>query len=166
IPTLEVIVVNDGSSDRTLALLIEEFRLYRSSRAPSGCLGRNPVRAVYESCDPIPLVVIDKENSGKADSLNCGIDYSRMPLVAAVDADSILDRDALIGVLTPFLRDSGTVATGGIVRVANGCHVQDGEVRAIRAPRRLLPRLQAVEYLRAFLSARVAFSAFNALALI
>ena len=83
-PNYEVIVVNDGSKDDTLDILIREFRLYKSSRAQSGMLPHKPIRAIYESRDPIRLVVIDKENGGKADSLNAGLNVARSPLVAAV----------------------------------------------------------------------------------
>ena len=165
-PNHEVIVVNDGSKDGTLARLIHDFRLYRSSRVAAGSLATAHVRGVYESRDPVRLLVIDKENGGKADALNAGINYARMPLVAAVDADSIIERDALMGVIQPFLLDPETVASGGIVRVANGCGVEHGQITAVRAPHTLLTRMQAIEYLRAFLGGRVAFGCFNALLVI
>jgi cellulose synthase/poly-beta-1,6-N-acetylglucosamine synthase-like glycosyltransferase len=165
-PSHEVIVINDGSTDGTLKLLIDEFRLYRSSRVATGTLPSATVHAVYESLDTLRLVVVDKENAGKADSLNAGLNYSRMPLIGAVDSDSLLERDALIGVSTPFLEDPDTVATGGIVRVINGCTVRHGLVEHIAVPKSMLARLQVVEYLRAFLGGRVAFSAMNSLMLI
>jgi cellulose synthase/poly-beta-1,6-N-acetylglucosamine synthase-like glycosyltransferase len=165
-PHHEVIVVNDGSTDRTLSLLVERFRLYKSSRTPGGRLSTRRVRGVYESRDPIRLLVIDKENGGKADSLNAGLNYSRLPLFATVDADSLLERDALVGMSRPFLDSEDVVGAGGIVRVVNGCRVEHGQVTEVRAPRTLLARLQAIEYLRAFLGGRVAFSTVNSLLVI
>ena len=166
-PRHEVIVINDGSVDQTLAELIDEFRLYRSSRIPVGDIPTGMVRGVYESRDPIPLVVIDKENRGKADALNCGINYSRSDLFAAIDADSIVETDALLQISRPFLENPAeTMAVGGIIRVANGCTVEHGAVVAVKAPKSLLARLQIVEYLRAFLAARVAMSCANTLLII
>ncbi|MDQ3280712.1 MAG: glycosyltransferase [Acidobacteriota bacterium] len=165
-PHHEVIVINDGSKDDTLQILIDEFRLYRSGRVASGELPHQPVRAIYESRDPIRLVVVDKENGGKADSLNAGINVARAPLVCAVDSDSLIEEDALLYVVKPFLDDARTLASGGIIRVVNGCRVEGGRVVDVRAPSRPLPLFQAVEYLRAFLGGRVAFSFLNALAII
>ena len=165
-PSLTVIVVNDGSTDDTLATLIEEFRLYRSSRTPSEALASEPIRAVYESRDPIPLIVVDKENGGKSDALNAGLRVARSKLVAAVDADSLLEPGSLFTVVRPFLEDDITVATGGIVRVVNGCRVRHGRVEEVSTPSRALTLFQTVEYLRAFLGGRVAFSFMNALLLI
>lgn len=166
-PRHEVILINDGSADNTLKELIDEFRLYRSSRIPWGSIPTAQVRAVYESRDPIPLLVIDKENGGKADALNCGINYARHDLFAAVDADSILEKDALLHLSRPFLENPAeTMAAGGIIRVANGCAVSGGAVLAPRVPKNLLARFQIVEYLRAFLAARVAMSHANTLLII
>lgn len=165
-PEHEVIVINDGSKDETLQILIDEFKLYRSGRTPDGTLPTKPIRAIYESRDPIGLVVIDKENGGKADSLNAGINLARAPLVCAVDSDSLLEDRALLWVIQPFLEDDSTIATGGIIRVVNGCKVEGGRVTDVRAPRKLLPLFQAVEYLRAFLGGRVAFSYLNSLLII
>lgn len=165
-PDHEVIVVNDGSKDNTLATLIEEFRLYRSSRVPLGAIPTKRVRGVYESRDPVKLLVIDKENGGKADSLNAGINFSRHPLFAAVDSDSLIETDALIRIARPFVEDPSMVATGGIVRIVNDCTVEHGAVTAIRAPQSMLVRFQAIEYLRAFLGGRVAFSLLNSLLII
>ena len=166
-PQYEVIVINDGSTDNTLRLLIEEFHLYRSARFYEKPLASKPVRDVYESMDPIPLVVIDKENGGKADALNAGINVARYPLVCAADCDSLLESDALLRVARPFLEDPERVlAVGGIVRVANGCKVSGGRVLKVDLPRSWIGRCQVVEYLRSFLGGRVAFSAFNSLLII
>ncbi len=127
-PNHEVIVINDGSTDDTLQILIDSFKLYRSGRTPTGNLATKPIHAIYESRDPIRLLVIDKENGGKADSLNAGINVARAPLVCAVDSDSLIEEEALLYVVEPFLDDETTVATGGIIRVANGCRVEGGRV--------------------------------------
>jgi len=166
-PRHEVIVINDGSADNTLAVLIEEFRLYRSSRVALGEIPTSGVRGVYESRDPIPLVVIDKENGGKADALNCGINYSRHDLFAAVDADSIIERDALLQISRPFLEHpDDTMAVGGIIRIVNGCTVEHGAVVAVNTPGNLCAQLQIVEYLRSFLAGRTALSFANTLLVI
>ena len=165
-PNHEVIIINDGSKDDTLAILIEEFHLYRSGRTADGTLTSKPIRAIYESRDPIRLVVIDKENGGKADSLNAGINVARADLVCAVDSDSLIEEDALLYVAQPFLEDETTIAAGGIIRVVNDCRVEGGRVVDVRAPRTAIPLFQAVEYLRAFLGGRVAFSFLNSLLII
>ena len=165
-PQHEVIVINDGSKDDTLQILIDEFKLYRSGRTPGASLPCAPIRAIYESRDPLRLVVVDKENGGKADSLNAGINVARSELVCAVDSDSLMEEDALLYIVKPFLEDETTIASGGIIRVANGCRVEGGRVVDVRAPRRWLPLFQVVEYLRAFLGGRIAFSFLNGLLII
>ena len=165
-PQHDVIVVNDGSKDDTLAVLIEEFHLCKAT-CRAGTAVTRPVRAVYRSRDPIRLTVVDKENGGKADALNAGLNVARTPLVAAVDSDSLLEDNALLHVVEPFLENSGkVVATGGIIRVVNGCCVEHGKVTRISTARRLLPLFQTIEYLRAFLGGRVAFSFLNSLLLV
>src|SRR5258708_6267219 len=165
-PAYEVILVNDGSKDATLPILIDKFRLYRSARATEGPLTTKPVRQVYESSDPIRLVVIDKENGGKTHSINAALNLARSPLVMVVDCDSLIDRDALFSMVKPFLDDERTIAVGGTVRSVNDCEVQHGIVQSIRTSSSWLARFQAVEYLRAFLGGRVGFSLLNALLII
>ncbi len=165
-PNHEVIVINDGSTDDTLEILIEHFRLYKSSRFPTGKLSSKSIRGIYESRDAVPLIVVDKENGGKADSLNVGLNVSRSDLVAAVDSDSLLEKDSLLHVVRPFLVEDCTVASGGIIRVANGCNVENGRIGEIKIPRNLIARFQVIEYLRAFLGGRIAFSFLNSLLII
>jgi cellulose synthase/poly-beta-1,6-N-acetylglucosamine synthase-like glycosyltransferase len=164
-PDHEVIVVNDGSTDRTMELLINEFHLYKSSRQPLHDFATGRVKAVYESQN-LKLLVIDKENGGKSDSLNAAINYASTPLIAAVDADSLLESNSLLLVVRPFLEDETTIAVGGIIRVVNGSTVENGAVTKVAAPRSLLAKFQVVEYLRAFLGGRVALSYMNSLLLI
>jgi cellulose synthase/poly-beta-1,6-N-acetylglucosamine synthase-like glycosyltransferase len=164
-PEHEVIIVNDGSNDRTLQLLVDEFHLYKSARQPLHDFATAPVNAVYESQN-LKLLVIDKENGGKSDSLNAAINYARTPLVAAVDSDSLLESNSLLLVVRPFLEEESTIAVGGIIRVVNGCKVENGEVTKVGAPRTMLAKFQVVEYLRAFLGGRVALSYMNSMLLI
>jgi cellulose synthase/poly-beta-1,6-N-acetylglucosamine synthase-like glycosyltransferase len=156
--TFEVIVVNDGSRDDTLERLRHAFDLYEVPRTHPETIATKPVRAEYRSRSRTRLVVIDKENGGKADSLNAAINASRFPLVIAVDADTLIEPEALLRLTRPFLLGQHVAAVGGTVRVANGCTVVDGRVTDARVPRRFLPGVQVVEYLRAFLFGRLGWN--------
>jgi cellulose synthase/poly-beta-1,6-N-acetylglucosamine synthase-like glycosyltransferase len=166
-PALEVVVVNDGSTDSTIERLIEVFDLRRVNWPTPPFLPHRPIRAVYVPRSRLSLLVLDKENGGKADSLNAGINFASHPLICAIDADSILEQDALVKSATPFLDDPyQTVATGGMVRVANGCRVERGRVLEAHLPRTLFPMFQVVEYLRAFFGSRTGWSALNGLLIV
>jgi len=166
-PLFEVILVNDGSSDRTLGRLVDAFGLRRSARSFERALPCKAIRGVYESATYSNLLVVDKENGGKADALNAGLNLSLYPLFCAIDADSILEPDALLRLVRPFVDAPGvTIAAGGVVRVANGCDIHGGRVHKVRLPRQPLPLIQIVEYLRAFLFGRMGWSTGNSLLVI
>ena len=156
---LEIVVVNDGSTDDTLDRLKEAYSLVRVARLPTASLPTAPIRQVYQSSLHPNLWVIDKENGGKADALNAGLNFSISPFFCAMDADSVLERDALSRIVRPFLEDDGTVAAGGVIRIVNGCRVEHGMVTDVRLPRNLLAKFQVLEYLRGFLVGRMGFSA-------
>jgi cellulose synthase/poly-beta-1,6-N-acetylglucosamine synthase-like glycosyltransferase len=162
----EIVVVNDGSKDGTLAVLQQEFGLQVFPEALRVQIETKPIRAIYRSTRYPNLRVIDKENGGKADSLNAGINAARYPLFCGVDADSILQRDSLQKVVQPFLQDADVVATGGTVRVANGCEVSGGFLTKVGLPRNPWALFQVVEYLRAFLFGRLGWSAVNGMLII
>jgi cellulose synthase/poly-beta-1,6-N-acetylglucosamine synthase-like glycosyltransferase len=167
-PQFEVVLVNDGSKDKTLQLLIDSFKLEKVYRAWRPEVPSKPVRGVYISALYPNLIVVDKENGGsKADAVNAGINVSRFPLICVVDADSLLDQDALMRVARLYIEDpEATVGVGGLVRVANGCEIKDGRVVKVRLPKEPLAMFQNVEYFRAFLMGRVAWSAIDALLII
>jgi cellulose synthase/poly-beta-1,6-N-acetylglucosamine synthase-like glycosyltransferase len=166
-PLFEVILINDGSSDATLEVLIAAFGMKRSARSFEYTVKCKTIREVYESPTHPNLVVIDKANGGKADALNAGLNLSLYPLFCAIDTDSILESDALLRLVRPFIEAPGvTIAAGGVVRVANGCDVRAGRVREVRLARRFLPLVQIVEYLRAFLFGRMGWSGSNSLLII
>jgi cellulose synthase/poly-beta-1,6-N-acetylglucosamine synthase-like glycosyltransferase len=155
-PLFEVIVVNDGSSDRTLDRLISSFELERSRWVFRKVVAHQPVRGIFKSRAFPKLVVVDKVNGKKADALNAGLNISRYPLFCAVDSDSLLEKDALLKMVRPFLEDpERTVAAGGIIRLANGCIVKGGQLLKVRLPRNTLARFQVIEYFRAFLGGRI-----------
>jgi cellulose synthase/poly-beta-1,6-N-acetylglucosamine synthase-like glycosyltransferase len=164
---IEVIVVNDGSTDATMAELIKGFDLVPEMRPAAQSLPHKPIRSVLGATQEPRLLVIDKENAGKADALNCAINFARSPIICSIDADSILERDALLRAVEPFIDDpERTVAVGATVRVANGCVVKHGHVVDVRLPRKMLALFQTVEYLRSFLMARLAWSHVGALTIV
>ena len=155
----EIVVVNDGSTDDTLDRLQEAYKLVRVARLATASLATAPIRDVYQSRLHPNLWVVDKENGGKADALNAGLNFAISPFFCAMDADSVLERDALTRIVRPFLEDDRTVAAGGVIRIVNGCRVEQGVVTDVRLPRNLLAKFQVLEYLRGFLVGRMGFSA-------
>jgi cellulose synthase/poly-beta-1,6-N-acetylglucosamine synthase-like glycosyltransferase len=155
----EVIVINDGSSDRTMEILKEAFHLVPRSRVYQRQLSTKRVFGIYESRDYPNLIVVDKENGGKSDALNVGINISQYPYFCTMDADTLLERDALLKMIRPFIEEPDSmVAVGGVVRVANNCVVDYGRVREVNLPRGWVALAQVVEYLMSFLASRVAFA--------
>jgi cellulose synthase/poly-beta-1,6-N-acetylglucosamine synthase-like glycosyltransferase len=157
-PRHEVVLVNDGSKDGTMAELIREYDLYQVPPAVTVHIPTKTVHAYYRSRRHSKLLCIDKSNGGKADSLNAAMNAARYPYVLAVDADTLIDRDALMRLARPFLIGHEVAAVGGTVRVANACRVEHGRVVEARVDRRWLPGIQTVEYLRAFLFGRLGWN--------
>jgi len=165
-PEYEVVIVNDGSTDGTLQTAINAFDLVRAVVPHERLIETQPVRAVYRSLTHRDLLVIDKANGGKADSINAGVNAARHRLVCVIDADSLLEEHALTRAVLPFLEDPTTIAAGGIIRISNGCRIEDGRVMSVGLPSSPLACFQVTEYLRAFLAGRVAQSVMNGLLII
>jgi cellulose synthase/poly-beta-1,6-N-acetylglucosamine synthase-like glycosyltransferase len=165
-PEFEVIVINDGSTDDTLRRLQQEFSLFPVTDATRQQLPTGTIRGLYRSLDHPNLVVIDKENGGKSDALNAGINVSNYPLFCSVDADSILNSDALLRIARPFVEDDRIIAAGGIVRVLNGSIVENDRVVKSRAPNKIILLCQTIEYVRGFLTGRTALARLNSLLII
>jgi cellulose synthase/poly-beta-1,6-N-acetylglucosamine synthase-like glycosyltransferase len=163
----EVVIVNDGSRDGTLALLQQTFQLVAAPLAFVQPLRSEPVRGIYRSVSEPDLMVVDKANGGaKADAVNAGINAASGVLVLVIDADTVLEADAVSRAVLPFLEDPLMVAVGANIAIANGCHIEHGRVKAVALPRSWLARFQVVEYMRAFLLFRLACASQDAAALI
>lgn len=166
----EVILVNDGSKDDSINKLIENFQLVKTEYAYNEAITAKPVRGVYKSSNSSysKLTVVDKENGGKADALNVGINISLNEIIACIDVDCILSSDSLTRMMRPFMEETNrqVIAVGGVIGVANNCDVKDGTVTQYRVPETLLGRFQVIEYFRSFLMGRMAWTRVNGLMLI
>jgi cellulose synthase/poly-beta-1,6-N-acetylglucosamine synthase-like glycosyltransferase len=166
----DVIVVNDGSTDTTFEELEKAFSLERVNFALNQEIDTKEVRGVYKSKLETysNLIVVDKENGGKADALNVAINVSDKDLFMAIDADSILEPDAVLKLVKPFLErtDRRVIAAGGVVRIANSCVVEDGRIAEVCVPKNLLARMQVLEYTRSFLMGRMAWAKLDGLIII
>ena len=166
-PRFEVVVVNDGSADGTLQRLIDEFGLQRTPRVYWQRIKCKPVRGIYWNPAWPQLWVLDKTNGRKADAINAGINLASGPYVSVIDADTVLEGNAVLAMMSAILPHPGeTVAAGGTVRIVNGCQVGDGSVVTVGLPRSVLATAQVLEYLRAFLFGRVGWSELRALAIV
>ncbi|MDP4146320.1 MAG: glycosyltransferase [Bacillota bacterium] len=165
-PLFEVIVINDGSKDKTFNKVIEAYNLIEVNQPVRYLIRTKKIKGVYRNINIPNLILVDKENGGKADALNAGINISRYPVFTSIDADSILESDSLVRVIMPFIEHKLTVAVGGIVRIANGSTIKDGKVQAVGLPKNRLAMFQIVEYLRAFLTGRMGWDALGCLLII
>ncbi|HXI00912.1 MAG TPA: glycosyltransferase [Sphingobacteriaceae bacterium] len=165
----EVIIINDGSKDKSLETLIEYYELEVVDFAINEQIKTKPLRGVYKSKSKAysKLTVVDKENGGKADALNIGVNVSSKDLILCIDVDCIVEQDAILRMVKPFM-DEGkrVIATGGVVRIANSCEIRDGRLIKVHMPDNIVARFQVLEYIRAFLMGRMAWSRLNGLLLI
>jgi len=166
----EVVVVNDGSTDDTFEKIKDVYELTRVNYYFDYRIPCERIKGVYKSQNPSynRLTVIDKNNGGKADSLNAGINICKSSLFVSIDADTIIEPDSILKLVKPFLeeKDRKVIGTGGVIRIVNSCDVELGHIRNIHVPARILPRLQVLEYTRAFLLGRMAWSHLDGLMLI
>ena len=165
-PDFEIIVVNDGSKDRTVDVLKREFGLQPFQQAYRRTLPVKPLRGIFRSPQHPQLLVIDKDNGGRSDAVNAAVNAARHGLVCVVDADSVLERDSLKRVVRPFIEDPLTVASGGTVRISNGCHISRGYLERVDLASNWLARIQTLEYLRGFHNGRIGWAPMNALLII
>ena len=166
----EVVVVNDGSTDDSLEKMIAQYELEKVNYYFDYRLPCKRIRGVYKSQNRSfkKLTVIDKVNGGKADSLNAGLNVIRNDLVVSIDADSIMEPDALLKLVKPFMeaKEKRVIGAGGVIRIANSCEISGGHINKIHLPKQFLPRAQVMEYTRAFLMGRMAWSELDGLLLI
>lgn len=167
---LEIIIINDGSKDNSLQKLIDAYELFKADFYVDYVLPTKEVKGVYKSKNPAfkKLLVVDKENGGKADALNVGINIASNDYAVCIDVDCILEQDAILKLAKPFMEetDKRTIACGGIIRLANDCRIENGKLVEVKLPKSWLARSQALEYIRAFLLGRLAWSRANGLLLI
>lgn len=166
-PDYELIIVNDGSKDATLHTLIKYFNLKRVDYIYQSKLETRMVRGIYLNRSRPKLIVVDKENGGKADSLNVGINIANKEYVCGIDADSLLEDDALIKLASLTLdEETETPALGGNILPINGCVVEHGQITQKRLAKNRLARFQTIEYIRSFMSGRLGWSLMNSLLII
>jgi poly-beta-1,6-N-acetyl-D-glucosamine synthase len=167
---IELIVINDGSNDDSLQKLIDTYKLVKIPFLVNEKIKTKPIRGIYKSTNSLyhKLTVVDKINGGKADSLNAGINVASNKYLVCIDVDCILEQDAMLKLIKPFLEETNkrVIATGGVIRIANSCEIVNGKLVKVHLPKQLLPRMQSVEYIRAFLLGRMAWSRMNGLLII
>ena len=156
-PLFEIVVIDDGSTDETAQRMIDYFQMRKIERPIRRQLRCKPETAIYEAkSNKIQLTLILKENGGKGDTLNMGINASRFPYFICMDADSMLQKDSLFEIAKPVLENDKVVACGGQVRISNGVEMVDGEVTKYSLPKRMIVAMQVLEYDRSFLATRTA----------
>lgn len=170
-PEYEVIVVNDGSKDDTLQLLISQFKLVPATNRviqKRNGIETKPVKGMYYSEVYPQLLLVDKENGGKSDALNVGINLAKYPYFASIDGDTILEPDSFLKIMKPIVENSDQeiLAAGGNVLIANSSTIEKGQMKELKLSRNPLLIMQTIEYMRAFLMGRVGLSRDNLLLIV
>lgn len=166
-PRLEVVVINDGSTDDTLERLVAHFGLRLTPRVYWQRIKSKPVRGIYWNPAYPGLWVLDKANGRKADAINAGINLASAPYISVIDGDSVIEGHAMAAMMNAILpQATETVAAGGTVRIANGCGITKAGVETVGPPKTFLGAAQVLEYLRGFLFGRVAWGELGSLMIV
>lgn len=166
-PKFEVVIVNDGSKDKTLQLLIDVFEMEEVPYAYIEAVPAKPFKRLFKSKNPkyYQLTVVDKQNGGtKADASNAGVNVARYPYFVCTDVDCILDRDSLYNTMKEVtISNIEVIAVSATMRMSNGCDVEKGRIKAVKAPNSLIPLFQELEYLRSYIIGKMGWSELNAM---
>jgi cellulose synthase/poly-beta-1,6-N-acetylglucosamine synthase-like glycosyltransferase len=166
-PSYEIIVVNDGSKDETLEVMISHYEMVEVQKVIRKQIHTKTIKRIFQSRLLPYLFLVDKDNGGKADALNVGLNVSHFPYVCSLDGDSVLESDAFLKVMKPIIdSNEEVIASGGSIRIANGCEIENGSIKRIGLSKNPLVIMQIIEYLRAFLMGRVGLSKHNLLLII
>jgi cellulose synthase/poly-beta-1,6-N-acetylglucosamine synthase-like glycosyltransferase len=166
-PLFEIIVVNDGSTDGTLHKIVDQYSMEKVNVVVRKQISTKPIKGIYQSTVLPNLFLVDKENGGKADALNVGLNFSHYPYFCSLDGDSVLEQDAFLKVMKPIIdSNEEVIASGGSIRIANGCQIENGHVLSVRLSDKPIVVMQIIEYLRAFLMGRIGLSRHNLLLII
>ncbi|MEG2783187.1 MAG: glycosyltransferase family 2 protein [Lachnospiraceae bacterium] len=158
----EIVVIDDGSTDQTTEAMIKHFHMEQVPRPVHRVIACEKEIAIYEAeLNQISITVVKKENGGKADSLNMGINISKYPYFICIDADSMLQKNSLFEISKPMMENDFVVACGGQVAVSNGIKLVKGEVKDYSMPKKLVEAMQVLEYERSFLASRIFMNRFN-----
>lgn len=160
-PLYEIVIINDGSKDNTLEKVIEAFNLNKVSKPYRRLVESHEALNVYEGNGKVKIILVDKENGGKSDALNLGINISSFPTFLCMDADSMLQVDALHRIVEPFLENDKTVAVGGNIKISNHIVLDKGQIIDVQKPKKALVLFQIIEYLRVFLNSRISLNGIN-----
>lgn len=159
----EIIVIDDGSEDETSNEVIKFFEMQKIEKYVVNKIPTKKIKSIYEgSYKGIPITLVEKENGGKADTLNVGINVSNYPWFICMDADSILQADSLRKITEPIIEDSRVIASGGAIMLNNGAELKDGKIQKYDLPKNILASMQVIEYNRTFLASRIMFDKINA----
>jgi len=160
----EIVVVNDGSTDGTLDTVINAFSLHKTTYPIREQLATKKIQGVYYNPDIPRLRLVDKENGGKSDTLNAGINFSRFPYFVSIDPDSRLAANALVHIGMAFMHNKYTVSVGGIIRISNDYGIDDGKGGSLSE--NIWVRFQMLEYFRSFLVARIGWNSINSMLIV
>jgi cellulose synthase/poly-beta-1,6-N-acetylglucosamine synthase-like glycosyltransferase len=159
-PVFEIILINDGSKDKTAEIVLKMFHFEPLPVPEHFKLGMGKVKAMY-FCEEKNITFVDKENSGKADSLNFGIELSKYEYICTVDADSILSPFAFRRTCWEFIKTPETLACGSAIRVFNGAEIKENGEIAYTQPKSLLEFCQMMEYKKSFYTGRLGWDLFK-----
>lgn len=165
-PNFDVCIVNDGSKDRTLELLIETFEMVEVPFEYVEHVHSAPFKRLFKSINPAyaRLMVVDKVNGGtKADAVNAGLNVISNPYFINTDVDCILSRDAMYQCIFPVIQNRHIIAVSGTMSMSNGASMSNGEIVDLRPSSRPIPLFQDLEYKRSFLVGKMGWTRINAM---
>lgn len=158
----EIVVISDGSTDDSTKKIINNYNLKEVYKPMRVSIDTKEVLMVYSGeYKNRQITLIDKENGGKADALNVGINYSKYPIFIAIDADSMLDKNSVKNIISPFMKNKQTIAVGGNVKISNYITISSGSVIEVTKPNKTIVNFQIIEYIRSFLINRMTWDNLN-----